>query len=189
MNFVPKPRGAKVLYHDVPLVIMAWNATEIGVALGESINWLNAIIGIVGSMLAIISAYYWFCDRKNARAATLYVPLSWVCRGVIKINGDIQDKLDADHHKKIFALFVRALDNIVYTHGSIIHLKSAVDRKNIEDLKDVIDKTFGFIEKKPSLEELRNWFASSEFKRCEGYAEALQSTCEQEVKILRDNHE
>jgi len=170
---------------DVLLVIMTWNATEIGVAFGESINGLSAIIGIVGSILTIISAYYWFCDRKNARKATLYFPLYLACRGIIEIVKD-NNVVGVDRSKDLLASCARTLDDIVYTHGSIIHLKGGCDLNNFIDLNKAVDETLGFVEGGRSQDELETKFASPEFKKVKNYAEPLLLKCKEEVKILRE---
>ena len=169
---------------------MAWNATEIGVALGGSINWLSAIIGIVGSMLAIISAYYWFCDRKNARSATLYFPLFLACRGIVEIienhdKTDRHDGLGEDRSRNLFASCARTFDEIVYTHGSIIHLKGADDLNTFLFLKEAVDENLALVER-------LNWAALvGKFKRNElvevkSCATTLLSRCKEEVNDLKE---
>lgn len=179
------PESQRFYTIDALLVSMAWNATEIGVALGESISWLSGIIGIVGSMLAIISARYWFRDRKNARKATLYFPLYLACRGIIDLVKD-NNAVGVDRSKDLLASCARTLDDIVYTHGSIIHLKEVCDLNNFIDMKKAVDETLGFVEGGRSRDELETKFASPEFKKVKNYAESLLLKCKEEVKILRE---
>lgn len=175
---------------------MNLSIAEFAVTSGESINGLSIVIGLIGLIGGIIGIigvlfgiYIWFYDRKNVRVATLYVPLSWACRDVIKISED-HDKLDDVYFREIFKTCDKTLHDIVYTHGSITYMESAVDQKNFEDLKDFINETLGFLDPKTgrSPEDLREKFSSQEFKDGTDCAKALLSTCRREVKILRKDH-
>ena len=165
---------------------MAWNATEIGVALGESINWLSAIIGIVGSMLAIISAYYLFCDRENTRKATLYFPLYLACRGIIKLTKN-NDKilLSEACGRALLTSCAKTLDEIAYTHGSIIYLKGADDLNTFLSMKEAVDENLALVER-------LNWaalvgkFKRNELEEVESCATTLLSLCKEEVNDLKE---
>ena len=156
-------------------------AKEFAVTLGKTINWLSIIIGIVVGGFGI---YIWFCDRKNARKATLYFPLFIACRGIIKIIKD-HEKMDDDRGKKLFASCARTLDEIVYKHGSIIHLKGVEDLSTFLSLKDAIDENIDFVENE-SWTDLKKKFKSNEFKEViDSYANTLLSRCKENVKELK----
>jgi len=155
-------------------------AMEFAVTLGESINWLSIIIGIGGVLFGI---YIWFYDRANARKATLYFPLFLACRGIIEIIKD-HETLGDDRSRNLFASCARTLDEIVYTHGSIIHLKSVDDLNTFLSLKKAIDENLGFIEQR-NWAALKDRFKSNELKEVESYANTLLSRCKEEVKNIK----
>lgn len=159
---------------------MNFNATEFAVTLGESINWTSTIIGIAGGIFGI---YIWFYDRKNMRKATLYFPLFIACRGITEIIRE-PDALGENRCKNLFASSSKTLDEIIYSHGSIIHLKRAEDLNAFLSLKKIIDVNMEFIEKR-SLEAMKDKFKGNEFKEVEHYANALLERCKEEVKYLK----
>jgi uncharacterized membrane protein YeaQ/YmgE (transglycosylase-associated protein family) len=156
-------------------------AKEFAVTLGKAINWSSIIIGIVGALFGI---YIWFYDRKNTRKATLYFPLFLACRGIIKIIKD-HETLDDDRSKNLFASCARTLDEIVYKHGSIIHLKRVDDLSIFLSLKNAIDENIDFVEKE-SWANLKKKFKSYEFEEVGSYANTLLSRCKKEVKEIKD---
>lgn len=158
---------------------MNWSITEFAVTLGETINWLSIIIGIAGTLFGV---YIWFYDRKNARKATLYFPLFLACCGIVEIIKD-HDTLGENRSRDLFASCARTLDDIVYTHGSIIHLKSVDDLDTFLSLKKAIDENFEFIEQR-NWAALKDRFKSDEFKEVESYANTLLSRCKEKVKKL-----
>ena len=155
---------------------MGLTATE----LGESINWFSVIIGIAGALFGI---YIWFYDRKNARKATLYFPLFLACRGVIELIKN-HETLGEDQSRNLFASIAKTLDDIVYTHGSVIHLKKVDDLHAFLSLKQAIDENREFIEKR-HWTALKDRFKSDELKEVEGYAHTLLSRCKEEVKEFK----
>nr|QNO47881.1 hypothetical protein LLFONJKP_00002 [Methanosarcinales archaeon ANME-2c ERB4] len=163
---------------------MDWNTTEFAVTSGESINWLSTVIGIVGSILAIVSAYFLLCDRKNMRKATLYFPLFLACRGIVEIVKD-HATMGEDRSRDLFVSCAMTLDKIVYTHGSIIHLKRADNLDTFLSLKDAIDENLGFVENE-SWADLKEKFKSDEFTKVESYANTLLSRCKEEVRSIRE---
>jgi len=164
-----------ISYGRVFGIILGLTATE----LGESINWLSVIIGIAGALFGI---YIWFYDRKNARKATLYFPLFLACRGVIELITN-HEALGEDRSRNLFASISKTLDDIVYTHGSVIHLKEVDDLSAFLLMKQAIDETLEL--------EQRNWvalkdrFKSDEFREVEGYAHTLLERCKEEVKEFK----
>ena len=157
-------------------------ANESAVTLEKTINWPSIILGIVGALGVLFSVYIWFYDRKNARKATLYFPLFLACRGIIGIIKD-HEKLGDDRSRYLFASCARTLDEIVYKHGSIIHLKRVDDLSTFLSLKDAIDENIDFVEKR-GWGVLKSKF-SDEFKEVESYANTLLSRCKEEVKELK----
>ena len=163
------------------LCFLGLTAMDFAVTLGKSINWLSIIIGIVGALFGI---YIWFYDRANARKATLYIPLFLACRGIIEIIKD-PDKLGDDRSRNLFASCARTLDEIVYKHGSIIHLKRVEDLSTFLSLKDAIDENVDFVEKE-SWADLKEKFKSNAFEEViDSYANTLLSRCKEEVKELK----
>ena len=163
------------------LCFLGLTAMDFAVTLGKSINWLSIIIGIVVGGFGI---YIWFYDRANARKATLYIPLFLACRGIIEIIKD-PDKLGDDRSRNLFASCARTLDEIVYKHGSIIHLKRVEDLSTFLSLKDAIDENVDFVEKE-SWADLKEKFKSNAFEEViDSYANTLLSRCKEEVKELK----
>ena len=160
---------------------MSLNFTELSVNTAESINWLSPIIGISAALFAI---YIWFYDRKNMREVTLYFPLFMTCHGIMDVIKNY-DTLGEDHSRNLFISSARNLDEIIYTHGSIIHLKRVDDLRNFFDLKKAIDENLEFINTRswPALVEK---FESDEFKKIESYSMALLKRCTEEVKIFEE---
>jgi len=160
---------------------MDWNTTEFAVTLVETINWLSITIGIAGTLSG---AYIWFYDRKNARKATLYFPLFLACRGIIEIIKD-HDNLGEDRSRDLFASCARTLDEIVYMHGSIIHLKRVDDLDTFLSMKKAIDENLGFIEQR-NWAALKDRFKGDEFKEVESYADTMLARCKEEVKCIKE---
>ena len=170
---------------------MNWSITEFAVTPGESINWLSIIIGLIGLIGTIIGiigvlfgVYIRFYDRKDMRKATLYFPLFLACRGIVEIVEDY-DTLGEDCSRNLFASCAKTLDEIVYTHGSIIHLKRADDLDAFLSLKKAIDENLEFIEQRNWV-ALKSRFKSDEFKKAKGCAEILLSSCKEEVKDIKE---
>ena len=157
-------------------------ANESAVTLEKTINWSSIILGIVGALGVLFSVYIWFYDRKNARKATLYFPLFLACRGIIGIIKD-HEKLGDDRSRHLFASCARTLDEIVYKHGSIIHLKRVDDLSTFLSLKEAIDENIEFI-KERNWAALKDRFRSNELKEVETYANILLSRCKEEVKVI-----
>ena len=113
-------------------------ANESAVTLEKTINWSSIILGIAVGIAGLgLNIYVWFYNRVNARKATLYFPLFLACRGIIGIIKD-HEKLGDDRSRNLFASCARTLDEIVYTHGSIIHLKRVDDLSTFLSLKEAI---------------------------------------------------
>jgi hypothetical protein len=159
-------------------------AKEFAVTLGKTINWLGIIINIVVALFVIFS---WFYTRKNARNATLYFPLFLACRGIIEIIED-PDKLGEDRSRNLFASCASTLDEIVYRHGSIIHLKSMDDLRTFLSLKEAIDENLEFI-KEQNWAALKEKFKSDKLNEIESYANTLLSRCKEEVKKIQELEE
>ena len=160
-------------------------ANESAVTLEKTINWPSIILGIVGALGVLFSVYIWFYDRKNARKATLYFPLFLACRGIIGIIKD-HEKLGDDRSRNLFASCARTLDEIVYKHGSIIHLKRVDDMSTFLSLKEAIDENLEFIkDKERSWEYVKDRFRSKEFEKVKSCANTLLSRCKEEVKIIK----
>jgi predicted membrane channel-forming protein YqfA (hemolysin III family) len=149
--------------------------------LGESINWFSVIIGIAGALFGI---YIWFYDRKNARKATLYFPLFLACRGVIELIKN-HETLGEDRSRNLFASIAKTLDDVVYTHGSIIHLEKVDDLRIFLSLKKAIDENLEFIEQR-NWAALKDKFKSEELKEVKSYATFLLARCEEEVKEIKE---
>jgi predicted membrane channel-forming protein YqfA (hemolysin III family) len=160
---------------------MDFNATEFAVTLGESINWTSTIIGIAGGIFGI---YIWFYDRKNMKKATLYYPLFLACQGIIDIIKD-PDALGEERCRAIFSSCAKTLDEIVYTHGSIIHLEKANDLKIFLAMKKGIDENLEFIQGR-SWAAMKDKFINKELKEIESYAKILLSRCREEVKDIKN---
>lgn len=156
------------------------NLTDFVVTLGESINWTSTIIGIAGGIFGI---YIWFYDRKNMRKATLYFPLFFACQGIIDVINN-PDTLGATRSRSLYALIAKTLDDIIYEHGSIIHLKNGEDMNTFFSMKKTIDENLEFIEKK-HWTALKDKFKSKEFTELEIYAKVLLSKCKEEVKEFK----
>jgi len=154
-------------------------ANESAVTLEKTINWLGIIINIVVALFIIFS---WFYTRKNARKATLYFPLFLACRGIIGIIKD-HEKLGDDRSRNLFASCASTLDEIVYKHGSIIHLKRVDDLSTCLSLKEAIDENIEFIEQR-NWAALKDRFKSNELKEVVSYANILLSRCKEEVKVI-----
>ena len=167
----------KYLFVDAFFIIVNWNITEFTVNLGTSINWSSAIIGIAGALFAI---YIWFYERETARKATLFIPLFLVCRNIIEIINNYED-LGWHLSKDQFNSCAEALDKIVYTYGSAVHLKKWDDLKTFMDLKTAIDNNRRNVEKE-HWENLRDMFKNDEFKKINNYATTLLSKCKEELK-------
>ena len=156
-------------------------ANESAATLEKTINWLGIIINIVVALFIIFS---WFYTRKNARIATLYFPLFLACRGIIKIITD-HEKLGEDRSRHLFASCASTLDEIVYKHGSIIHLNRVDDLSTFLSLKEAIDENVEFI-KVRNWEALKDRFRSNEFEKVVSYANTLRSRCKEKVKAIKE---
>ena len=152
---------------------------EFAVTLGESINWLSIIIGIAGTLFGI---YIWFYNRENAKKATLYFPLFLASRGIIEIIKN-HETLGEERSRKLFASCAKTLDEVVYTHGGIIHLKRVDDLRTFISLKKAIDDNLQFIQDR-HWAALKDKFKSNELKKVESFANTLLSRCKEEVKNI-----
>ncbi|MCZ7384773.1 MAG: hypothetical protein O8C67_00505 [Candidatus Methanoperedens sp.] len=165
---------------------MDLNITNLAVNPRESIN-LSTIVGIVGGVIGILGAasgaYIWFVDRKNMRKATLYYPLYLACRGITEILKD-PNALGEDRCRALFASCAKTLDEIVYTNGSIIHLKRVNDLNMFLSMKKSIDENLEFIKTK-HWTNLIEKFKSKEFTKVKDYAEVLLLRCKEEVKEFK----
>ncbi|HEY9246494.1 MAG TPA: hypothetical protein VIO11_06575 [Candidatus Methanoperedens sp.] len=148
---------------------------------------LSTIIGLAGGIIGILGtlsgAYIWFVDRKNMKKATLYYPLYLACDGITYVIKNYR-KLGAERSKDIFASSAKILDDIVYTHGSLVHLKNTEDLRTFLFMKKSIDEKFILI-KESNLVILENMFDGQEFKEIDSNANALISICCKEVKGLK----
>ena len=95
---------------------MSFNFTEFSVNTAASINWLSPMIVISAALFGI---YIWFYERKHMREVTLYFPLFMTCNGIMDVIKNY-DTLGEDHSRNLFISSARTLDEIIYTHGSII---------------------------------------------------------------------
>jgi hypothetical protein len=107
-------------------------------------------------------------------------PLFIACRDIIKIIKD-HENLDEDRGRYLFASCARTLDEIVYKHGSIIHLKRVDDLSTFLSLKEAIDENLEFVEQR-NWAALKDRFKSNELKEVVSYANILLSRCKEEVK-------
>lgn len=160
---------------------MDLNLTALAGSLGVSINWLSTIIG--GIIGAIFSICVWFYERENAKKATLYYPLFLACRDIIEIIKN-PESMGEERSRSLYASCAKTLDEIVYTHGSIINLKKGEDLNAFLSMKRTIDGNLEFIEKK-HWTALKDKFNSKEFKEVERYAKVLISRCKEEVKDFK----
>lgn len=160
---------------------MNLNSSEFAANLGESVNWISLIIGIAVGLFGI---YIWFYERKNTRKSTLYFPLFLACQGIVDVINKYED-LGEVKSRNIFASCAKTLDEIVYTHGSLIYLKRVNDLFIFLLLKRAIDEHREFIEKQHWI-ALKEMFRSKEFKKIESQANALTTRCKEEVKILKE---
>ena len=159
---------------------MLGNITEFAVVLGATINWLSAIIGVSGALFGI---YIWFYDRENKKKATLYFPLFLACSGIIEAIKN-HENLGEERTRDIFASCARTLDEIVYSHGSIIYLKKDDDLSRFLSLKKDIDMNLKRFEQHNWI-ALKGMFKGEEFKEIEKSANALMIRCSEEVKSLK----
>lgn len=159
---------------------MLGNITEFAVVLGETINWLSAIIGVSGALFGI---YIWFYDRENKKKATLYFPLFLACSGIIEVIKN-HDTLGEERTRDIFNSCARTLDDIIYSHGSIIYLKKDDDLSMFLSLKKDIDKNLKLFEQH-NWPTLKSMFNGEEFKEIEISANTLILRCGEEVKSLK----
>ncbi len=90
-----------------------------------------------------------------------------------------------DCSRNLFASCAKTLDEIVYTHGSIIHLKRADDLDAFISLKKAIDENLEFIEQRNWV-ALKGKFKSDEFKEIKSYANTLLLRCKEEVKDIKE---
>lgn len=118
------------------------------------------------------------------RKATLYYPLYLACRGITEILKD-PNALGEDRCRALFASCAKTLDEIVYTNGSIIHLKRVNDLNTFLSMKKSIDENLEFIQER-NWAAMKDRFDSKELKEVEKYANTLLSRCKEEVKEIRD---
>jgi len=142
------------------------NTTELAVNMGGSINWVSTLIGITGALFGI---YIWFYDRKNMKKTTLYFPLFMTCYRIIDIIENYET-LGEEHSRNLFASSAKTLDEIIYIHGSVIHIKRTDDLRTFIKMKKAIDENLEFIKKRNWL-ALQDRFKSDEFKDIKIYAE------------------
>jgi predicted membrane channel-forming protein YqfA (hemolysin III family) len=160
---------------------MIFNITQNALTIGESINWLSTLIGITGALFGI---YIWFYDRKNMKKATLYFPLFLACSDIIKVIENPED-LGEKQCRKLLENSAKTLDEIVYSHGSVIHLKRAEDLQKFISIKKVMDQRLDFI-KNIHPDILKETLESDDFKDMKNNAETLLKICKEEVKEFRD---
>ena len=160
---------------------MDLNVTGIAVNAYDLVNWVSVLIGIAG---AIFGMYIWFYDRKNMKKTTLYFPLFMACDRIIDVIEN-HEKLGSEHSRNIFALIAKTLDEIIYTHGSAIHLKSTDDLRTFLKMKKAIDENLESIEQE-HWSALQDRFKSGEFKKIRSYAEELLKRCREEVKEFKE---
>jgi predicted membrane channel-forming protein YqfA (hemolysin III family) len=158
---------------------MDFNATDFAVTLGESINWTSTIIGIAGGVFGI---YIWFYDRKDMKKATLYYPLFLACQGIIDVINNFEILGEA-RSRSLFASCAKTLDDIIYEHGSIIHLKDAEDTRRLLSIKRELDIKLELVQKHNWI-TLKVIFKNDEFKKIEKDARTLIKMCGNEEKIL-----
>jgi len=157
------------------------NTTELALNMGGSINWVSTLIGITGVIFGI---YIWLYDRNNMKKTTLYFPLFMTCYRIIDIIENYET-LGEEHSRNLFASSAKTLDEIIYTHGSVIHLKRTDDLRIFLKMKKAIDENLEFIEKRNWL-ALQDRFKSDEFKDIKIYAEDLMKRCKAEVKEFKE---
>jgi len=133
------------------------NTTELAVNMVGSINWVSTLIsitvalfGIIGVLFGIIGVlfgiYIWYIDRRNMKKTTLYFPLFMTCYRIIDIIENYET-LGEEHSRNLFAYSAKTLDEIVYIHGSVIHLKRTDDLRTFLKMKKAIDENLEFIDK------------------------------------------
>jgi len=159
---------------------MIFNVTQ-NAFIGEYINWMSTLIGITGALFGI---YILFYDRKNMKKATLYFPLFLACSDIIKVIEN-SDDLGEKQSRKLLENSAKTLDEIVYSHGSIVHLKRTEDLQEFISIKKVIDQRLDFI-KNIHPDILKETLESEDFKEMKNNAEALLKICKKEVKEFRD---
>ena len=157
------------------------NTTELAVNMGGSINWVSTLIGITGVLFGI---YIWLYDRSNMKKTTLYFPLFMTCYRIIDIIENYET-LGEEHSRNLFVSSAKTLDEIIYIHGSVIHLKRTDDLRTFLKMKKAIDENLEFIEKRNWL-ALQDRFKSNEFKDIKICAEDLKKRCEAEVKKFKE---
>ncbi len=117
------------------------------------------------------------------RKATLYFPLFLACRGIVDVINNYEN-LGEERSRNLFASSAKTLDEIVYNHGSLIHLQNVEDMRTFLFLKRAIDEKLELIGKHNWI-ALKDMFNSNEFKEIESSAKALILRCGKEVKSLR----
>lgn len=161
----------------------------------ESINWMSTIIGIAGAVFGIAGAvfgiagavfgiYIWFYDRKNMRKATLYFPLFLACSDIIKVIKKPYD-LGEEQCRKHLENSAKTLDEIVYSHGSIVNLKRADDLQAFISIKKVFDERLDIIMNQ-HWDILTDTLKSNLFMEMKNNAETLLKTCKNEINELKE---
>ncbi len=159
---------------------MDLNITQNAVIIGKSINWMSIIIGIASALFGI---YIWFYDRKNMKKATLYFPLFLACSDIIKVIENPKD-LGEKQCRKLLENSAKTIDEIVYSHGSVVHLKKENGLQAFISTKKVIDEKLDFIKNK-HWDILKETLESNDFKELKNNAEALLKICKEEVKEFK----
>lgn len=154
----------------------------------ESINWMSTIIGIVGAVSGIAGAFFgiyiWIYDRKNMKRATLYFPLFLACSDIIKVIKKPHD-LGEEQCRKHLENSAKTLDEIVYSHGSIVNLKRADDLQAFISIKKVFDERLDIIMKQ-HWDILTDTLKSNLFIEMKNNAETLLKTCKDEINELKE---
>lgn len=151
-------------------------------------EWISISIGIVGLFIGIVGflygAYIRFYDRKNMKKTTLYYPLFLACRGLLEVINNYE-KLGDTRSRDLLMSSSNILDEIVFKHGSIIHLESKIDLNGFLFMKKKIDEEFGFLETKSWIFLIER-FNSKEFEHIKRCASRLLLKCKKEVNELKD---
>ncbi len=117
------------------------------------------------------------------RKATLYYPLFLACSGIIEVIKKYEN-LGESRSRNLFDSCAKTLDEIVYNHGSIIHLQNMEDMRTFLSMKSAIDEKIEVF-KQRNWTSLKEMFKSNKFKDIESSARALLSRCSREEKSLR----
>jgi uncharacterized protein YqgQ len=116
------------------------------------------------------------------KKATLYYPLFFACQGIIDVINNFEILGEA-RSRSLFASCAKALDDIIYEHGSIIYLKNAEETGRLLAIKREMDIKLELVEKHNWI-ALKDIFKNDEFKKIEKDARTLIDICGNEEKIL-----